>query len=383
MRATTVRGNTRGASAPLGATASRHGVNFSVLSRHATGVELAFFDGVDDSRPSRVVRLDPTIDRTYHYWHTFVPGVRPGQLYGYRVDGPCEPARGLRFDAAKVLLDPYARAVAVPAQYSRDAARKPGDNAATAMKSVVVDPRAYDWEGDAPLRQPVARTIVYEMHVRGSDDNRSWNCSVEGPTDDPDVERLRNRQVKNFLTVTLLSVGLPMILMGDEMRRTQHGNNNLYCHDDERAWLDWRLLARHRDVHRFVRLLNARRLLRDLQHEQQRLNLAQMMRDANRAWHGVRLHQPDWSHASHSLALTLELKGNHVMAHFLFNAYWQPLDFELPPVRSDRPDPWRRWIDTALDAPQDIVPWATAPPIPGHAYQAEARSVVVLFADLD
>jgi isoamylase len=693
MRATTVRGNTRGASAPLGATVSRYGVNFSVFSRHATGVELALFDGVDDGRPARVVRLDPTINRTYHYWHTFVPGVRPGQLYGYRVDGPGEPARGLRFDASKVLLDPYARAVAVPAQYSREAARQPGDNAATAMKSVVVDPRAYDWEGDAPLHQPVARTIVYEMHLRGftrhpssgvadttrgtytglieripylkdlgvtalellpifqfdpqdaipgrvnywgyapvsffaphqayssrqdplgavdefrdmvkalhraglevildvvfnhtaegghdgptlgfrgldnpvyyilegpgaryanysgcgntlnanhpvvrrlivdslrywvdemhvdgfrfdlasilardpsghvlasppvlwdiesdpalagikiiaeawdaaglyqvgrfvgdswkewngrfrddvrgffrgeegvvgrfadrilgspeifgheerepeqsvnfvtchdgftlndlvsydrkqnedngednrdgSDDNRSWNCGVEGPTDDPVVERLRNRQVKNFLTVTLLSVGLPMILMGDEMRRTQHGNNNLYCHDDERAWLDWRLLARHRDVHRFVRLLNARRLLRDLQHEQRRLSLAQMMRDANRAWHGVKLHQPDWSHTSHSLALTLELKGSHVLAHFLFNAYWQPLAFELPPVRSDRPDPWRRWIDTALDSPHDIVPWATAPPIPGHVYPAEARSVVVLFAELD
>jgi isoamylase len=158
---------TRGASAPLGATVSRSGVNFSVFSRHATGIELALFDGVDDGRPTRVVRLDPTLNRTYHYWHTFVPGVRPGQLYGYRVDGPCEPARGLRFDVSKVLLDPYARAVAVPAQYSREAAGKPGDNAATAMKSVVVDPRAYDWEGDAPLRQPVARTIVYEMHVRG------------------------------------------------------------------------------------------------------------------------------------------------------------------------------------------------------------------------
>ena len=67
----------------------------------------------------------------------------------------------------------------------------------------------------------------------GSDDNRSWNCGVEGPTDDPAVERLRNRQVKNFLTVTLLSLGMPMILMGDEVRRTQRGNNNAYCHDDE------------------------------------------------------------------------------------------------------------------------------------------------------
>jgi glycogen operon protein len=94
----------------------------------------------------------------------------------------------------------------------------------------------------------------------GANDNRSWNCGVEGPTDDPAVEGLRNRQVKNFLTVTLLSLGVPMILMGDEVRRTQRGNNNAYCLDDETSWFDWALLARHADVHRFVTLLNARRV---------------------------------------------------------------------------------------------------------------------------
>src|SRR5262249_39070509 len=76
----------------------------------------------------------------------------------------------------------------------------------------------------------------------GANDNRSWNCGVEGPTDDPDIERLRSRQVKNFLTLTMLSFGMPMILMGDEVRRTQGGNNNAYCQDDETSWFDWRLL---------------------------------------------------------------------------------------------------------------------------------------------
>ncbi len=94
----------------------------------------------------------------------------------------------------------------------------------------------------------------------GADDNRSWNCGVEGPTDDPAVEKLRNRQVKNFLTVTLLSLGVPMILMGDEVRRTQRGNNNAYCQDNEISWFDWTLVAKHADVHRFVTLLIARRL---------------------------------------------------------------------------------------------------------------------------
>ena len=114
-----------------------------------------------------MVRIDPATNRTYHYWHVFVPGLRPGQIYGYRVEGPSVPASGLRFDPSKVLLDPYARGVVVPKTYDREAARKGGDNAATAMKSVVVDPGDYDWEGDLPLGRPSSRTIIYEMHVRG------------------------------------------------------------------------------------------------------------------------------------------------------------------------------------------------------------------------
>ena len=103
-----------GHSAPLGATVVDGGVNFSLFSRSATGVELLFFDREDDARPARVMRLDPATNHTYHYWHVFVPGVQPGQLYGYRVQGPSAPARGLRFDPTKVLLDPYGRGVVVP-----------------------------------------------------------------------------------------------------------------------------------------------------------------------------------------------------------------------------------------------------------------------------
>ncbi len=90
----------------------------------------------------------------------------------------------------------------------------------------------------------------------GSSDNRSWNCGVEGPSDDPAVERLRNRQVKNFLTLTMLAVGTPMLLMGDEVRRTQRGNNNAYCINDDPTWFDWDLVDRHGDVHRFAKELD-------------------------------------------------------------------------------------------------------------------------------
>jgi isoamylase len=155
-----------GQSSPLGATVFPGGVNFSVYSRNASAVELLLFNR-DDTQAARMIRIDPTINRTYHYWHVFVPDVRPGHLYGYRVDGPFDPASGMRFDATKVLLDPYGRCVVVPKNYSRNAARLQDDNAFTAMKSVVVDPHAYDWEGDTPPHRPASRTIIYEMHVGG------------------------------------------------------------------------------------------------------------------------------------------------------------------------------------------------------------------------
>jgi len=681
-------GPAEGTSSPLGSTPSAAGANFSVFSSHATGMELLLFDRVDDDRPARVIRIDPIANRTYHYWHAFVPGVKPGQLYGYRVDGPSDPGRGMRFDPAKVLLDPYARGVAVPGAYSRDAASRPGLNTATAMKSVVVDAGVYDWGGDVPLRRPSSRTIVYEMHVRGftrhpssgvaektrgtfagviekipylhhlgitavellpvfqfdaqdcppgkvnywgyapvsffaphqayssrqdplgpmdefrdmvkalhragievildvvfnhtaegggggptfcfrglddrtyyilerdgsyanysgtgntlnanhsvvrrmivdslrywvetmhvdgfrfdlasilardgsghplpeppvlwdiesdptlagtkliaeawdaaglyqvgtfvgdswkewngrfrddvrdffrgepgsvarmadrlvgspeiygherrdveqsinfvtchdgftlndlvsydrkhneangednrdgANDNRSWNCGVEGPSDDPAVEQLRNRQVKNFLTVTLLSLGVPMLLMGDEVRRTQNGNNNAYCQDGETSWFDWGLHTRHADVHRFVTLLNARRTLRDVEHERQRVSLTDLIHRANKTWHGVRLHQPDWGHHSHSFALAAELRQDELFVYLILNAYWEPLEFQLPPVGEG--GRWRRWIDTVLASPHDIVPWQTAPALSGHIYRAGARSVVVLFRE--
>jgi glycogen operon protein len=158
---------TTGRSSPLGADVVPGGVNFSVYSRSASGVELNFFDREDDPRPARIIPIDPSTNRTEHYWHVFVPDVKPGQLYGYRVQGTFDPTRGLRFDPGKILLDPYGRGVVVPKHYSREAASIEGDNAAGAMKSVVVDPRAYDWEGDIPLRRLASRTIIYEMHVRG------------------------------------------------------------------------------------------------------------------------------------------------------------------------------------------------------------------------
>jgi glycogen operon protein len=678
-----------GASAPLGATPSQVGVNFSIFSRHASRVELLLFDREDDAQPERVIPFDPCTNRTYFYWHVFVPGLKVGQIYAYRIGGPFDPANGLRFDSNKVLLDPYAKGVAVPKAYSRDAAARTEDNAATAMKSLVIDPAGYDWEGDLPLRRPFSQTIVYEMHVRGftrhpnsgvsaekrgtyagliekipylqklgitavellpvfqfdahdcpagflnywgyapvsffaphqayssqphgsgpadefrdmvkalhragievildvvfnhtaegaefgptlslkgvdnstyyilqpdrsryanfsgtgnslnanhpivrrmildslrywvgemhidgfrfdlasmltrdssghpladppvlwdiesdpclagtkmiaeawdaaglyqvgsfigdswkewngkfrddvrgffrgesgsvrrvadrivgspeiygheereaeqsvnfvtchdgftlndlvsynqkyneangeesrdgANDNRSWNCGVEGPSNDPMIERLRNRQVKNFLTVTMLSLGTPMLLMGDEVRRSQNGNNNAYCHDSEISWLNWNLVDEHADLLRFTRLLISRRLLRDVSAERQRKSLIRLVHEANKAWHGVKLDQPDWSDHSHSLALSAEIRQEGLLVYLILNAYWESLGFELPLLQNGANKKWRRWIDTYLDSPEDIVEWKAAPAVGGHVYTAGPRSVVVLY----
>ena len=201
---------------------------------------------------------------------------------------------------------------------------------------------------------------------------------MEGATEDPAVEKLRTRQVKNFFTVTMLSAGVPMMLMGDEVRRTQGGNNNAYCQDNETSWFDWTLLQKRTDVHRFVRLLNAQRALRDVNHERERVPLNQLIQEAELTWHGVRLREPDWGRGSHTASLTLRLQKESMFLHLIVNAYWEPLEFELPSVADGCLHPWRRWIDTFLDSPHDIVDWEHSPVVSGGRYRTEPRSVVVL-----
>jgi isoamylase len=216
----------------------------------------------------------------------------------------------------------------------------------------------------------------------------SWNCGVEGPTDDAAVERLRRRQVKNFFVILLISVGVPMFRMGDEMRRTQRGNNNAYCQDNEVSWLDWRLLDRHRGLHRFVQTLIAHRLRligmdggADFE-----LTLNELLRRAEIEWHGIRLGAPDWADDSHSIAFTVRSSPRHNLPfwlHMMFNAYWEALDFELPPAPAAAAAGWQRWIDTSLESPEDIMDASAAPPVPGTQYRVAPRSVVALFLRTD
>ncbi len=155
-----------GTAHPLGATVLPDGVNLCVYAKHATGVDVLLFDAPQDQTPARVIELDPHVHRTGEYWHVFVPGLAPGQLYGYAVDGPWAPDEGLRFDRSKVLLDPYGRGLVMPDGYRRlDAGVS--DPAAVPMKSVVVDTRDYDWEGDQPIGRRWRETVVYEAHLAG------------------------------------------------------------------------------------------------------------------------------------------------------------------------------------------------------------------------
>ena len=195
----------------------------------------------------------------------------------------------------------------------------------------------------------------------GINDNQSWNCGVEGPTGDLVIESLRHRQVKNFLAITLLALGTPMLLMGDEVRRTQHGNNNAYCQDNALSWFDWTLLERHCDIHRFVRQMIADRLWLSVTREEPSVSLNELLRQAEMQAHGVKLGCPDWGQTSHSLAFTAHVPRRRLLVHLMLNAYWEPLAFELPRVGEGRHNGWRQWMDTSLASPQDICAAETPP----------------------
>jgi glycogen operon protein len=215
-----------------------------------------------------------------------------------------------------------------------------------------------------------------ESNRDGTNDNRSWNCGVEGSTGDVAVEALRQRQIRNLLACTMISVGMPMIAMGDEVRRSQGGNNNAYCQDNETSWFDWSLVSKHAGLLRFAQLLIERRLARDMAEEPGTETLIHWLRESNKSWHGVKLNQPDWSDSSHSIAMTAEIVKNTLFIHWILNAWREPLDFELPTECGQ----WNRWIDTGLESPEDIVAREDVRPVLSPFYRAAPHSVVVLFS---
>ncbi len=688
---------TKGVPHPLGATVMTlggvKGVNFSIFSEHATAVTLLIFDDHDDPEPLQTLEFDPTVNKTFHFWHLFVEGLQPGMHYGYRVDGPNEPWNGHRFDRSKILVDPYAKGNNKSLWRRGDACVPGKDNLTTSVRSVVIDIEDYDWEGDRPLNRLMSDTIVYEMHVggftksptsgvkypgtfrgmiekipylqalgitavellpifefddtevlrtvddkplvnywgystmsyfaphpgfccepeagehvsefrdlvkalhkagievlldvvfnhtdegnhqgpmfsfkgidnriyyylvpdakefyydytgcgntfncnhpvpekfildclrywvqemhvdgfrfdegsvlaRGEDgaplehppviwaielddiladskviaeawdaaglyqigyfpgyrwaewngkyrdamrrfvkgdpgilgevasrlagsadlyqwrghlpvnsvnfvvahdgftlydmvaynekhneangegnndgisENLSWNCGTEGETEDQWINDLRQRQVKNFAAILLISQGVPMMVMGDEVCRTQFGNNNAYCQDNDISWFNWEDVEKHKDMFRFWQLMIKRRKhYRSVHRPRYFVGKVNERGLADLSWHGTQLDSPGWNDPNaRCLALTVGDFEGESDVHVMFNMHYDALEFVIPPCPGRR---WYRSVDTALPSPADISDLGDEVLIEGDSYLVTARSVVVLIS---
>jgi glycogen operon protein len=211
----------------------------------------------------------------------------------------------------------------------------------------------------------------------GTNTNLSWNCGAEGPSTDPDVQRLRIRQIKNFFTLTLLSVGTPMLLMGDEVRRTQQGNNNAYCLDNQVSWFNWDLCKTNAEIFRFVQQMIRLRLHFDQGAVGGPFPLEDYLRNAHIQWHGTALNRPDWGSDSHSVAVAFHNHALSQIRYIAINSYWNPLKFELPPLPGSS-SRWIRVIDTSLATPDDISDPGRGSEVLGSNYIVNPHSIIVL-----
>ena len=212
-----------------------------------------------------------------------------------------------------------------------------------------------------------------EANRDGWNENYSWNCGVEGPTTNAEVNAIRQRQIRNMMTMLLISQGVPMLSQGDEFGRTQSGNNNAYCQDNEISWMDWSLAVKNAGLLRFTQMMiSLRKQYFALTREQ----------FCNRvSWHGVKVGDPDWTGLSRTLAF--QMHGWHAQPdlYVIFNANWEQKKFMIPPHEGRFR--WRRLVDTSLPSPQDIVNVPDALPLtPAEHYMVTARTAVILISPL-
>jgi isoamylase len=220
----------------------------------------------------------------------------------------------------------------------------------------------------------------------GSDANWSWNCGVEGPTDDPAVIRLRGQQARNLMATLMISQGVPMILGGDEFLRTQRGNNNAWCQDNELGWVDWSLQRRHADFLRFTRMMIALRRSHPVLRRRTFFSGDRKGQPPEILWHGVEPSRPDFGPDSQALAFALDGRRSDRPGlvdrdiYVAFNAWRETLEFRIPAAPSGRA--WRRAVDTSLPSPEDIVEEDRRPHVPVlQAYPVRAHSLVVLISE--
>jgi isoamylase len=209
----------------------------------------------------------------------------------------------------------------------------------------------------------------------GHSHNRSWNCGAEGPTDDPDIKRLRDRQMRNFLATLLLSQGTPMMLAGDEFARTQQGNNNAYCQDNDISWINWDIGDRGRALTRFVQKLIGLRHRHNVLHRARFLTGQhdEQLGAKDVTWlnaNGKELSEEDWKNGhTRSFGMMLAGQGPHATALVLFNAHFDMVQFTLP--ATPNAGEWVRHIDTNQD--DDAEPRFQ----PGHVYDVTGRSLLL------
>ncbi|NOX89307.1 MAG: glycogen debranching protein GlgX [Calditrichaeota bacterium] len=219
-----------------------------------------------------------------------------------------------------------------------------------------------------------------ENNRDGSDVNFSWNCGVEGESSDPLISKLRARQKRNLLTILLLSQGVPMLLAGDEFGRTQKGNNNAYCQDNDISWINWRLVDENNDLLRFVKLLIAFRK-KHSSLRRTRFKVETIDGKPEMSWHGLKVGQPDWSENSRCLGLLYAAnpKTGDPDMYLMFNAENVQNRFDLPPASANRR--WHVFIDTFKEPPEDIFEEERTPPVNNQTlYTVGAYSTAVLIS---
>ena len=207
----------------------------------------------------------------------------------------------------------------------------------------------------------------------GAQHNLSWNCGQEGSTDDPEVVALRSRQVRNLLTILLISQGVPLLSQGDEFGQTQQGNNNAYCQDNEISWIDWRLAKTRQDLLRFTRLMIALRKRYFALSREEFVNRV--------SWHGTRIGDADWTGKSRALAFQLHGWQSMLDVYVIFNSHWQWQRFSLPPHNGQWN--WKRLVDTRLPSPDDFMEDEShaVPLDPRDCYNVGPRSTVILVSE--
>ena len=214
----------------------------------------------------------------------------------------------------------------------------------------------------------------------GSDNNNSYNYGYEGTTNDPVLEGIRERQLKNFFATLLVSLGTPMILGGDEIGRTQHGNNNAYCQDNAISWYDWTLLEKNKGLFRFVKEMIAFRRRHPSFMRAEFYNGKESSRNTmpDIVWYNEKGAAPDWDRLGYNLALQINGREDNTF-FIMLNAGLDPVMFSIPPAPGGKP--WLRAVDTSFSAPYDILPVdkeeALATP---NKYKVKARSIAILIS---